>query len=93
MRLGETLGHTMPQRVSHRPPVRRFARGVFRSGVERGELGGRLFGPVRDHPQMLVYAVSKAAMVSMVMNLAKQLAEHNVTVNNLAPGVATAIAP
>ncbi|MFA7236113.1 MAG: SDR family oxidoreductase [Phycisphaeraceae bacterium] len=41
----------------------------------------------RPHPRMLVYAASKAALVNMVMNLARQLAPHHVTVNNLAPGV------
>lgn len=39
------------------------------------------------HPQMLVYAASKAAQMSMVLNLAKQLAPDGITVNNLAPGV------
>ncbi len=39
------------------------------------------------HPQMLVYAASKAAQMSMVTNLAKQLAPEGITVNNLAPGV------
>ena len=39
------------------------------------------------HPEMLVYAASKAAQMSMVANLAKQLAPDGITVNNLAPGV------
>ena len=42
---------------------------------------------LRPHPQMAAYAASKAAQVSLVRNLARQLAPHGVTVNNLAPGV------
>lgn len=38
-------------------------------------------------PTMLVYAASKYAQLNMVRNLAKQLGKHNITVNNLAPGV------
>jgi NAD(P)-dependent dehydrogenase (short-subunit alcohol dehydrogenase family) len=41
----------------------------------------------RPHPRMLAYAASKSAMLSVVRNLAKQLAPFGVTVNNLAPGV------
>jgi NAD(P)-dependent dehydrogenase (short-subunit alcohol dehydrogenase family) len=39
------------------------------------------------HPDMLVYAASKCAQLSMVRNIAKQVAPYGVTVNNLAPGV------
>lgn len=41
----------------------------------------------KPHPDMLVYAASKCAQLSMVKNLAKQLAPDGITVNNLAPGV------
>lgn len=41
----------------------------------------------KPHPDMLVYAGTKAAQMSMVQNLAKQLASSGVTVNNLSPGV------
>ena len=41
----------------------------------------------KPHKDMLVYAASKAAQMSMVENLAKQLAPHGITVNNIAPGV------
>lgn len=41
----------------------------------------------KPHPDMLVYAASKAALQSMVENLAGQLAPDGITVNNLAPGV------
>lgn len=40
----------------------------------------------RPHPQMCVYAASKAALVSLVKNLAPQLAPSGITINNLAPG-------
>lgn len=42
---------------------------------------------VKPHAEMLIYAASKAAIANMVRNLAKQVAQHGVTVNNLAPGV------
>ncbi len=41
----------------------------------------------KPHKDMVVYAASKMAQVSMVNNLAKQLAPYGITVNNLAPGV------
>lgn len=41
----------------------------------------------RPHPDMLVYAASKMAQLSMVKNLAVQLAQYGITVNNIAPGV------
>ncbi len=41
---------------------------------------------VRPHPQMLVYAGTKAAQLNWTMNLARQYGPHGVTVNNLAPG-------
>lgn len=42
---------------------------------------------VKPHPAMLVYAATKAAVENMVKNLAMQVADQGVTVNNLAPGV------
>ncbi|EIP98486.1 dehydrogenase of unknown specificity [Opitutaceae bacterium TAV1] len=42
---------------------------------------------VRPHPHMVVYAATKCAQTSLAVNLARQLAPHGVTVNNLAPGV------
>ena len=41
---------------------------------------------VRAHQQMIVYAASKVAQVSMVKSLAPQFAPFGVTINNLAPG-------
>lgn len=41
----------------------------------------------RPHPHMLVYSSLKTAQTAMALSLAKQLAVHGVTVNNLAPGV------
>ena len=38
-------------------------------------------------PAMPIYAASKAAQMSLVTNLAKQVAGSGVTINNLAPGV------
>ncbi len=41
----------------------------------------------RPHPAMIVYAATKAAVENMVKNVALQVADKGVTVNNLAPGV------
>lgn len=41
----------------------------------------------RPHPDMAVYAASKAALANLVSNLAAQLAPDGITVNTLAPGV------
>ncbi len=41
----------------------------------------------KPHPEMAVYAATKAAQQNLVLNLAKQLAPFGITVNNLAPGV------
>lgn len=41
----------------------------------------------KPHKDMIVYAASKCAQMSMVQNLAKQLAPYGITVNNLSPGV------
>lgn len=41
---------------------------------------------VKPHPDMLIYAASKCAQASMVKNLAQQITNNGVTINNLAPG-------
>lgn len=41
---------------------------------------------VRPHQQMIAYAASKVALVSMVKSLSPQFAPYGVTINNLAPG-------
>jgi NAD(P)-dependent dehydrogenase (short-subunit alcohol dehydrogenase family) len=58
--------------------------------VERG--WGRILtiGSVQErkpNPEMIVYSSLKSAQTAMGLSLAKQLAPHGVTVNNLAPGV------
>ena len=42
---------------------------------------------IRPHPEMLAYSSFKHAQTGLVLGLAKQLAPHGVTLNNLAPGV------
>ncbi len=42
---------------------------------------------LKPHPTMIVYAGAKAAVANTVRNLALQLADKGVTVNNLSPGV------
>lgn len=41
----------------------------------------------RPSKQMIIYAASKAAQLNMVKNLARQLGNKGITINNLAPGV------
>lgn len=41
----------------------------------------------KPHPDMAVYAATKCAQMSLVKNIAKQLAPFGVTVNNISPGV------
>ena len=41
----------------------------------------------RPHKDMAIYAATKCAQMSLVKNLAKQLAANGVTVNNISPGV------
>lgn len=53
---------------------------------------GRLIsiGSVQEavpHPDMLVYSSLKNAQTAMIQSLAKQLAPHGITANNIAPGV------
>jgi len=58
--------------------------------VERGWGRVLMVGSVqqaRPHPQMAVYAATKAAIENLARNLARQLAAGGVTVNTLAPGV------
>ena len=42
---------------------------------------------VKPHPAMVIYAATKSAVLNLVQNLAMQLADKGITVNNLAPGV------
>ncbi len=40
----------------------------------------------RVHPELTVYSATKCAVMSMVKNIAKQVAKYGVTVNNVSPG-------
>ena len=42
---------------------------------------------VKPHPAMVIYSAIKSAVLNLVQNIAMQLADKGVTVNNLAPGV------
>ncbi len=42
---------------------------------------------IKPHPEMMIYAATKDAQMSVVRNLAKQVSRFGVTINNLAPGV------
>lgn len=39
-----------------------------------------------NHPQLLIYGVTKAAQYKMIEGIAKAVAKDGVTVNNIAPG-------
>ncbi len=41
----------------------------------------------RPHPDMAIYAATKCAVMSLVKNIAKQVAPEGITVNNISPGV------
>lgn len=41
----------------------------------------------RPHPDMCIYAATKAAQENLVRNIARQVAAEGITVNNLCPGV------
>jgi glucose 1-dehydrogenase len=41
---------------------------------------------MKPNPRLIVYAALKAAQTNMMLNLARQYAEHGVTFNNVAPG-------
>jgi glucose 1-dehydrogenase len=41
----------------------------------------------KPHPAMIVYAATKSAVLNLVKNVAMQMGDNGVTVNNLAPGV------
>ena len=41
----------------------------------------------RPHKDMAIYAATKCAAVSLVENIAKQVAPYGITVNNVAPGI------
>lgn len=42
---------------------------------------------LKPHPEMIVYAATKAALSNMVKNLARQLGPFGINVNTIAPGV------
>ena len=42
---------------------------------------------IKPHPELVVYAASKCALMSFVTNFARQFAPFGVNVNNLSPGV------
>lgn len=66
--------------------VQAFVPGMAKRGWGRVIAIGSI-QEAKEHPQMLVYAATKAAQASMVRNLARQLAGSGVTCNTLAPGV------
>ncbi len=59
--------------------------------ILRGQRWGRIVNvgsiqQITGNETMLAYAMGKAAMENMTLALARDLARHNITVNNLAPG-------
>ncbi|GAB4049240.1 SDR family NAD(P)-dependent oxidoreductase [Spirosoma litoris] len=66
--------------------IQRFTPGMTKRGWGRILTIGSV-QELKPHPAMIVYAGTKAAVANMVRNLALQLANKGVTVNNLSPGV------
>lgn len=66
--------------------IQKYAPGMCERGFGRIITVGSVQQEV-PHKDMLIYAAMKSAQENMVRNLAKQLAPHGVTVNNVAPGV------
>lgn len=42
---------------------------------------------IKPHPNMIIYAATKSAVLNLVQNFAMHFADKGITVNNLAPGV------
>ena len=66
--------------------IKKYAPGMCERGFGRIITVGSV-QQEQPHKDMLIYAAMKSAQENMVRNLAKQLAPHGVTVNNIAPGV------
>ncbi|WP_221393076.1 SDR family NAD(P)-dependent oxidoreductase [Dyadobacter sp. NIV53] len=66
--------------------MQQFAPGMAETGWGRILTIGSV-QQTRPHPSMIIYAALKSAVLNLVQNLAMQLADKGVTVNNLAPGV------
>ena len=66
--------------------MQRFANDMVENGWGRILTIGSV-QQIKPHPAMIVYAATKSAVLNLVQNLAMQLADKGVTVNNLAPGV------
>ena len=65
--------------------IRRFAPAMRAQGWGRIIAIGSV-QEIKEHPEMAVYAASKAAQSSLARNLARQFARDGVTVNVLSPG-------
>lgn len=66
--------------------IQLFAKNMIENGWGRILTVGSV-QQVKPHPAMVVYAATKSAVLNLVQNIAMQLADKGVTVNNLAPGV------
>jgi NAD(P)-dependent dehydrogenase (short-subunit alcohol dehydrogenase family) len=66
--------------------MRAYSEGMKENGFGRIITVGSV-QQYKPHKDMAIYAATKCAVLSLVQNLAKQLAPFGVTVNNVAPGV------
>ena len=66
--------------------IRAYSEGMKEKGFGRIVTIGSV-QQSKPHKDMAIYAATKCAVVSLVKNLAKQLAPFGVTLNNVAPGV------
>ena len=65
--------------------IKKYADGMKKRGFGRIVTLGTV-NQYNQHPELSLYAVTKAAQLKLVKNIAKQLAPFGVTVNNVAPG-------
>lgn len=65
--------------------IRKYAEGMKKKGWGRIVTIGSV-NQYNQHPELMLYGVSKAAQFKIVQNLAPQLAPYGITINNVSPG-------
>ena len=65
--------------------IRKYAEGMKKRKWGRIVTIGSV-NQYNQHPELMLYGVSKAAQFKLVQNLAPQLAPYGITINNVSPG-------